>query len=531
MSFDAARYDERPLGEYLRTLWRRKWLIVGVVFVTAVVAYAVTSREQAEYKATANIVLTQQDLLSAITGTAGPGGGSQPDRLVQTLSVLARVPVVAQRALAAAHVRDMTADELVNSSSVGPKTDADVIDFDVTNPDPAVARRLATAYAAEFRRYREQLDTSTLSAAQYNVKRRLDNLAKHGQKGTALYGLLLDKSEQLQTLQTLQSASGDVVHPAGEAVKLRPKPMKMGMLGAFVGLLVAVGLVFLAEALDTRVRGVEALREALGLPILARVPRPPRAKGLVMLSNPHGVHAEPFRILRSSLDLANRDHLRTIMFTSASDSEGKSTTLANFAVALARAGRSVVIVDGDSRHPSLHSLFRLAPGPGLTDVVLGKRTLDKALRSVAITDASRGRAEKNGNGSGKATGVLHVLPAGSSPIDPELVGTDLMGAILRELQDRFDWVLLDAPPLLHVGDALALSSHVQGIVVVARLSSAKTEALSELRRALDASPAQVLGVVATGVKANEVESGYYSGGPSWTEQRLPQRIGAPARRR
>src|SRR5258707_1354369 len=175
--------------------------------------------------------------------------------------------------------------------------------------------------------------------------------------------------------------------------------------------------------------------ERLALPLLARLPTPSKRlrteNRLTMLAEPSGVQAEAFRMLRTNLEFASLGKTaKVVMITSAGEQEGKSTTIANLAVALARSGRHVVLVDLDLRRPYLNRFFQLT-GPGITQVALGQVSLDDALETVAITEPSPGRPytkpHANGNGNGAAKdvrGMLEVLPSGPIPPDPgEFVAT------------------------------------------------------------------------------------------------------------
>jgi Mrp family chromosome partitioning ATPase len=287
-----------------------------------------------------------------------------------------------------------------------------------------------------------------------------------------------------------------------------------------------LGLAFLWEALDTRIRSADELEEQLGIPLLARIPEPSRRlrrdNRLTMLANPRGPHAETFRMLKMNLEFMKlgRD-LKTVMITSAIAQEGKSTTVANLAVALARAGDKVCLVDLDLRRPYLAKFFDLRDRPGLTQVVLGQATLEEALTPIVIPAPGDTRPARiwrrgdddstNGNGSHGASGLLYVLAAGAIPPNAgELVVTDMVATVLEELRGEFSMVLIDAPPTLQVGDAMALSSKVDGVFVVSRMNVVRRPMVKELRRALDASPATKLGFVVTGAEAEDTYG--YGGG-------------------
>jgi Mrp family chromosome partitioning ATPase len=255
----------------------------------------------------------------------------------------------------------------------------------------------------------------------------------------------------------------------------------------------------------------------LGLPLLARLPQPRRGlrnkNRLATIDDPNGAAAEAFRMLRTNLEFTNIDRAaKTIMITSAVESEGKSTTIANLAVTLARGGRRVAIVDLDLRRPYLDRFFGLQGAPGLTQVALGHVELDQALARIPITVDRRTtdrelNGYRNGNGNGSDApleAILEVLPSGPIPPDPgEFSGSHAVEGILKELSQRADFVLVDAPPILHVGDAMALSAHVDGLIVVGRLKVVRRPMLAELRRLLAVAPATKLGVVVTGAQGEE----------------------------
>jgi capsular exopolysaccharide synthesis family protein len=443
------------------------------------------------------VLLSRQNLANALTGAQDPTVYVQADRVAQTQAEVARVPGVAAAALRRVHVPGLTADGLLASSTVSAQQNADLLVFNVVNHIPRLACRLADAYAGAYTSYRRQLDTAAIVSARKQVAHRLASLRRR----SAEYANLVERDQQLATMQALLTAQAHVVQQADEPVRVQPKPTRNGILGLAFGIVLGLGLAFLWEALDTRVRSAGEIGEKLGgLPLLTRVPEPIRrlraSNKLVMLADPTGVHAETFRMLRTNLDFATLDRdVSTVMVTSAVEQEGKSTTIANLGVALARAGKRVILADLDLRRPFLHKFFYIV-GPGVTQVALGRASLDSALVPVAITDPG---AAITGNGRRRLKGILEVLPAGPIPPDPgEFVGTQALEDILDELRERADIVLIDAPPVLRVGDAMTLSAKVDGIIVVTRMQVVRRPMLAELARQLAHAPARKLGFVVTG---------------------------------
>jgi capsular exopolysaccharide synthesis family protein len=481
------------LLDYLRVLGRRKFLFLLIVILVPATAVAVSLNQEPTYQASAVVYLQPQAL-----GTA-----SDPERVAQTQAELAQSPAVLDKVLDAVPGAGLDREEFLESSSVSATLGRDILTFSVEHSDPQLARQLATEYAKAFTEFREQLDTQELSNTLAQVRQRLAELEANGEgPGSPNYDALERQEENLVAAGAAasQAQSARVVTPAGEAPKVGPRTVRNGLIAFCLGLVLALVVVFLADALDTRVRSVDSIREALGLPLLGRLPAPPsrlrKDNGLVMLADPTSPEAEPYRVLRASLEFANADHsFRTIMITSAVDAEGKSTTVANLAVTLARAGRRVILIDADLSSPHLHRLFGLDERPGLTDLDLGDTRLEEALRPIGL----KGEASEADHVSRRMdrTGSLEVLPGGST-LQDKLGFENAVGRIIHRVRDRVDIVLVDAPPLL-LGDAIALSAHVDAVVVVARLKALRMSTLQDMSRILEASPATKLGFIVTGV--------------------------------
>ena len=425
---------------------------------------------------------------------------------------LASVPDVAARALALAKLHDRSPQALLGQTAITPNINTNIIEFKVTDASPTMAQLLATSYATAFTHYRNQLDSQPIVRARREVETAMASLVADGRKGSALYENLAEKDQQLQTLQTLQTGGAVVIRTAEPGAKVSPHPRRDAALGLILGLMIGLGLAFGAEALDTRIRTTSDLANELGgLPLLARLPPPAKKMQkrdeLVMVAQPKHNAAEAFRLLRANLEFvrATGGDVRTILITSAVEREGKSTTAANLAIAEARSGRSVALVDLDLRRPYIDRFFRLVGAPGIADVVLGSVQLDQALQRIDLglgTFASTGQQGATGNGHRAPmaeAGVLDVLVSGPLPPDPgEFVASEPVTAILATLRESYDTVLIDSPPVLRVGDALAISSDADGVIVVARLKTLRRSMLREMRRLLTAAPARKLGYVVTG---------------------------------
>jgi capsular exopolysaccharide synthesis family protein len=469
------------------------------------------------------VLLNRQSLAATVTGSQDPNLLEDPELLGRTQAQVAQVPALAARVVRAAGIANRSASEFLASSRVAPVAQTDVVlRFTVGDRDPNVAARLATAYAQEYVVYRRERDTAAYRAARRQLEARMRKLRASGvDTGSIVYGNLLEQHQRLVTLAELQLSNASVLRAAEGAVQISPRTRLAGFLGLFVGIVLGLGLAFLREAFDRRVRPEDDFDSVLDLPLLGRLPAPPggaEQHELAMISRPSTQEAESFRLLRANLELANvARQARTIMVTSASRREGKTITIANLAVALARAGRRVVLIDLDTRNPSLDRIFGLGKRVGLADVVLDDVPLADALTRVPL--AAAGVIDANGTAPVVAQGTLDVLPVGSTASIPaELVGSSAVAKILDELTAAADVVLVDAPPLLAMSDAVTLGARVDAVLVAVRLNVTDREILDDLARALKACPCAKLGYVLTGAEPHK-GYGYYMGASTESDGR------------
>lgn len=283
---------------------------------------------------------------------------------------------------------------------------------------------------------------------------------------------------------TLLKSSGQKVvstpiQPASAPSRpVSPDPVRNIGLGLLAGLLLGLGLAFIRHSLDTKVRGEDDIRAHSDAPMLAALPLDrSSAKGLVSVEDdPHGRHAEAIRRLRTNLmfvDVTTGRH--SFVVTSAMPGEGKTTTAANLALAMADSGRRTLLVDADLRNPSVARTLGMEGSVGLTTVLLGEAEVHDVIQSWG----SHG---------------MDVLPAGPVPPNPsELLGSAPMEALLRSLVGEYDFVLVDSPPVVPVIDAVVIERLTGGLLMVVGVDRTRKKDLAAALRQLDTVGAKVSG--------------------------------------
>ena len=219
-------------------------------------------------------------------------------------------------------------------------------------------------------------------------------------------------------------------------------------------------------------------------------PAPGASQSLVAQLDPKSAAAEAYRTLRTSIQFAGLDHkCRSIVVTSSSPGEGKSTTVANFGVVVAQTGSRVCLIDSDLRRPTLHRIFGLGNSRGLTTALLEGLSLTEVAQPTAVSG-------------------LFVLTSGPLPPNPaELVGSNRMREALEAAVADFDLVLLDSPPVVSVADAVALATFADGVVMVVQTGKVPHEVIRRATSQILAVKGRILGVVMNGV--NLKRDGYY----------------------
>jgi capsular exopolysaccharide synthesis family protein len=502
----------------LRVLSHRRWIVVAVTILVVAVAVVLSLLQTQRYDASAEIVFVTSPA-SALAPAANPQS-IDPARDIQTeIEIIASNPI---REMVQAALHSPNKPSVAVSSVAG----TNAIRITAMSSDPIVAARIANQYTDTYLSYKRTQLANSLQAAGKVIQDRISGLqgqidvlnakitaAPPAQRSDVLASLSPQRDalisqqtalqQQLDQSQVAAALSDTGVQVGDRAVPpttpSSPRPLKTAIYALVLGLCLGVGLALLIEFLDDSVKSKEdAERAARGSETLGLIPMVAEWKRknvpmLVSISAPGSPTAEAFRGLRTALTfLAVDSPLRVILVTSPSSGEGKTTTVANLAVAFGDAGHRVCIVSGDLRRPRIHEFFGLSNECGLTNVVAGEATLAAAVQ--------RFRESEN----------VYLLASGPPPLKPsELLASSRTKKFFVELVETFDLILVDSPPVLPVTDASVLSGFAEGVLVVTQTGSTRRRALTRAIDVLQQVQAPIVGLVVNGAE-DEVRYGYSS---------------------
>jgi receptor protein-tyrosine kinase len=379
-------------------------------------------------------------------------GGLFAERRVLSYTELLMGEVLAQRAIDKLGL-DMSAADLQEQVEASVPSDTVLIDVAVLDSSPTRARDIANSLADEFVVMAAELETPELGA-QPNARVIVQQRAE-----------IPDSPMNPKKARTLAIAA---------------------VLGALVGIFIAL----VRDRMNDAVRNPAALEKATGVGLLADVPfdEQRRDQPLIHFENDRSAAADAFRELRINLRfLEAADGPRVLLVASCRPDEGRTTTAANLALALAEAGHNVVLVDADLRRPRIASLFDLAGQAGLSTVLAGDATLSEAVQATRYPR-------------------LTALTSGTIPPNPaDILETQATANVLRELGEQFDYVIVDSPSLL-VTDAAILAASSQGVLMVARFGRTRRKQLVDAIHTLRRAGAPLLGGVLTMTPARKAST-------------------------
>lgn len=525
--------DELDLRHYIDVLLRRKWAVIASVVVVVVVALALTVRQTPQYRASAEVLL-RSSTAEEILGGSSNAETNQPQMRV---NVATEIEYMKSRS-----VRDAVRERLgfEPSVSIRPNGETEVVSLSATSPEPEIAAEAADVYAQTYidirrvqliedfanaaEKVQQQIDD--LNAQREDIEAPLDDLRRRlaesdDSEERALIGFEIDdlneelKPQQDAILARLNRArdqlaaldlSASGIETGGAQLisaarvpgaPFAPTPLRNGVVAVVIGLILGVGVAFLFETLDDRVRSKTDLERVTGWSVIGMIPQIANWKNqsethLVSVEEPNSPGAEAYRTLRTSVQFLGLERpLGVIQITSAQAAEGKSTTLANLGVALARAGNRVIIVDCDLRRPRLASFFGVSNEVGLTSVLLGEAELADVIKPVSV--------ERR----------LAVLPSGPPPPNPsELLALRRTADLFAALREECDILLVDSPPVLPVTDAVVLANQVDGVIVVANATKTRQREIHRAAELLAQVNAPVIGTVVNSVSADSGGYGY-----------------------
>ncbi len=467
------------LQQYLRILrdyWRS---ILASLFVCIAVAAGVTLLQTPTYSTSASVFITVES-----GGTAGElsQGANYAERQVNsfinvTTSELVLQPVIDQLGLSE------TPRQLAKALAVSSPANTSVIKIAATETSPEQAALIANTVASQ-------------------LVQAVGDLAPPGPDGTGL-------------------VSATVIDNAPVPVSaVSPRATTNLALGALLGLLLGFGQAVLRSMLDTRIRTTADIEQVTDAPVLATIGhRETETGGAAGVSEQQWATAEAYRRLRTNVGFVGLGGQRrsSIVITSSLGSEGKTETVVNLARVLAKAGSTVLLIDADLRRPQLAARMGIDSDLGLSDVLTGRGPMYDFVIQAAPN--------------------LTVLPAGTIPPNPsELLGSDAMAHLLTAVEEHYDYVLFDTPPLLPVTDAAVLSAKAGGAIVIARSGVVRRPQLEGSLELLEAGDVTLFGLVLNDVpmtSRSHYYSTYYNPAHRQGEEKpaKPARAAAPKRRR
>ncbi|MFT4049437.1 MAG: Wzz/FepE/Etk N-terminal domain-containing protein [Solirubrobacterales bacterium] len=472
------------LFDVAHILWRWRWVIVGATILGFLIAAAYTLRQGKEYKAEASALVDRQSIADSLNNIANPGAQpSEGPRVLEAQKQIALAPEVAQATLKAVPGTGLTATELLDDVDVEPDANTDVLHFTILNPDGPKAVELVNAYINEYVDYATEVSQADALAAAKRVRAQVKALNDKGQTNSLQYTRLSRNLESLESLVSLTTPAAQVITTATDYEKAKPKLLIALVLGIVLGGGIGIGVAFLLEALDPRMRTARDVADRSGLALLAELPPSGGAAEPVTLRTRDRDAIEAYRVLLAAVDnVGGLEPGRALLVTADAAPVRGSSAAANLAVAAARAGYKTALVDLGFDSATLSDLLGASDKKGVTEAISGSVSASDVRLPVKIDGDS-------------GPGSLGFYPAGKADDSTAaLTGSDSVRTLIDRLAEENDVVILDAGDTASSSSALSASGFAAHTLLVGSLEESSPEALESANRSIALGRSKAAGV-------------------------------------
>jgi polysaccharide biosynthesis transport protein len=507
------------LQRYFNILWRRAWIILVTIVVAGFIVYILNRQSTPVYQATTTVLINE----APSTKTTDYTAIVTSERLAQTYSQLMSKKPVLEGVIEQLDI-EIQAEDMLENLFIQPIRDTTLIEVRYEDVDPKRAALITNTIVTVFSTQNQQLQASRYASSKSSLETQLnqmddqiqrvssvlssleeneDNQAERDRLETNLnqyrqtYAYLLQSYEQVRLVEAQSTSNIVQVEPASIPEKpIRPRTLTNTILAVVIGMFMAIGGIFLYESIDDTLKGPDEITAQVGLPVLGIITRHEidESKPITLLE-PRSPVSESFRALRTNIQYASVNRpLKTLLITSPTPAEGKTTISVNLGIVMAQSDRNVVIIDADLRRPKIHKALGLPNQKGLSDLFVDDGlTINGSLKKTEIYN-------------------LRALVAGNLPPNPsELLGSEKMQIILEKINLEANLIIVDSPPVMAVTDPAVLAPKVDGVLLVVKPGVTQMAVLKQSVELLRRGDVKILGFVLNEVDMKKRGNYYYRG--------------------